>query len=104
MVIPTVRAHSVPSMVDTKTGPSDKAGWTEQGKDGPDGCSYWEAGKVYMGRSTFHGLSWVTEELPKTFKVATTDNFSFMNIMNKIIQCLSFREGVEKINAIVLSP
>ena len=76
----------MPSMVDTKTGPSDKAGWTEQGKDGPDGCSYWEAGKFYMGRSTFHGLSWVTEELPKTFKVATNDK-CFLNIMNIIMLC-----------------
>ena len=50
----------------------DKEGWVEPMKDESDVCSYWEAGKSYLGRSTFHGLSWISEDLPKTIKVSTT--------------------------------
>ena len=48
-----------------------KEGWIEPMKDDSDVCSYWETGKSYLGRSTFHGLSWISEDLPKTLKVST---------------------------------
>ena len=56
-------------MVATKTSQSDKDGWMKQ-KEESDFCSYWAAGKTYLGKSTFHGLSWITEDLPATLKVS----------------------------------
>ena len=57
----------------------DKEGWVEPMKDESDVCSYWEAGKSYLGRSTFHGLSWISEDLPKTIKVSTISDLSTLS-------------------------
>ena len=32
-------------------------------------CKYWEAGKNYLGHSTFHGLPWIGENLSCSLKV-----------------------------------
>ena len=85
-----VTARRLPIMVVTNISLSDKEGWVEQIKD-KEGwiepmkdeskfCSYWETGKSYLGRSTFHGLSWISEDLPKTLKLSPPSYLSTLSL------------------------
>ena len=40
-------------------------------------CPYAEAGKTYLGKTTFHSLPWLTENMSVNFKVRNKNFKSF---------------------------
>ena len=43
----------------------------DEKKDLNDKCPYAEAGKTILGDTSFHGLPWITENIPTILKVVT---------------------------------
>ena len=47
----------------------------DEKKDSDDKCPYAEAGKTILGDTSFHGLPWITENIPVILKVGRIEKY-----------------------------
>lgn len=43
-------------------------------------CRYMKAAREFLGNTTFHGISWVAEDVSRAVKVSSRDNKSMLGI------------------------